>query len=111
MKILNRKQFLAMPHNTLYSDIDKTWHPGFNDLKIKGGSWENDFQYDDLIVPVCICDLDKVEEWMKLAEIEDVSLDFNFTGRDGMFEEEQTFAVYSKNDVKQLIDRLKKCIK
>ena len=104
MKIVNRKQFLKLG-NVIYSKYEPCV---FRGLKAKGDSWDNDFLYDDLVVPV---DCDNSDEYITNCEIaekgEDIKLDVDLTGRDGMFEEDQLFAVYSKEDVKQLIEKLK----
>ena len=36
-----------------------------------------------------------------------VSMDFNNTSREGLFDEKQLYAVYGKEDVKKLIRKLK----
>jgi len=40
----------------------------------------------------------------------DVSLDFDFYGRDGSFDDEQMYAVYTKKDVEDTIKALQEII-
>jgi hypothetical protein len=37
-------------------------------------------------------------------------MDFEYEGRDGLFEEGQLFAVWEKADVASLIERLRRCL-
>jgi len=41
---------------------------------------------------------------------ESVEVDFENTSRDGMFEDEQLYAVYEKEDVEKLIARLQQTL-
>lgn len=43
-------------------------------------------------------------------EGKELVMDYEMQGRDGSFEDDQLFAVLSKKDVAQLIDRLKRCV-
>ena len=43
---------------------------------------------------------------------DDVKMDFEYEGRDGMFDgDDQLFAVWSENDVQALINRLEETLK
>jgi len=44
------------------------------------------------------------------AEGVSVDLDFYCQCRDGLFDDDEMYAVWTKDDVNQLIDRLKKCL-
>lgn len=45
-----------------------------------------------------------------LANGTSVSMDFYCEGRDGCFEDDQIFAVFEPQDVKDLISRLERCV-
>jgi hypothetical protein len=80
----------------------------FGDLCVKVGNFGgNDFQYDSIgdafdrfKLPV------GVDEHDVMRAGTDVPIDFNMTGRDGLNEEKQLFAVWSVADVDALITRL-----
>ena len=38
-------------------------------------------------------------------------MDFAYEGRDGLFDKDQLFAVWSIRDIRSLIDRLQECLK
>lgn len=68
-----------------------------------------DYIEQELICPICCSSseyFDLIEESRKDGK--SVSLDFSYSGRDGMFDEERSYLVWSKNDVQNLIKRLKK---
>ncbi|HAS04393.1 MAG TPA: hypothetical protein DCR71_01330 [Dehalococcoidia bacterium] len=107
MRIINRKEFLALPKNIVFSYYDPCV---FNGLFIKGESWTEDFLYDDLIAPIYSDNSDDLSDKCQLAEDgENIKLDFNYTGREGLFDDKQLFAIYTKEDVKQMIERLTLC--
>lgn len=109
MKILTRKQFLDTPPETLFSYYDPC---SFRGLYIKTSDnspngYSNDFLYDDLIAPVECNNSSEYLENIELCEKGgSMSLDFEYTDREGLFEYEQLFAIYEKEDVKKLIKRL-----
>ncbi len=108
MKILTRKQFLEMPAGTVYCPYDKDRVP--SELLIKANdpdTWINDFLYDDLILPIK-ADNDAHQDglWTKAENGESVEMDFNFTGREGLFDDTMLYAVYEPKDKEALIKRL-----
>ncbi len=107
MKIVNLETFLSLPSGTIYSKYEPCC---FDGLMMKGDSLmkTNDFIYQNLIGNIkapssedFCCNCDKMEQG------ESVELDFDFMGRDGLFEEDQLFAIYENNDIKKLIKALK----
>lgn len=109
MKIVNRKQFLALPANTVYA---KYVPCAFDPLQIKGESLPNDFlaqQIADAVVPQ---DDAGFSEALVAAQRTGSSVPMNFDQpyRDGCFDEDQLFAVFEKQDVEALIVRLKRCL-
>ena len=105
MKILNRKDFLALPDGVLYSKYEPCI---FGPLEIKGESWENDFLTQQ-IADAVDCN-DSGEFFNILLDAKETgnsfALDFYSEGRDGLFDEDQLFAVWEHADISALISRL-----
>jgi hypothetical protein len=110
MKIVNRKTFLSLPSGTVYCKYNLTGN--FEELAVKesesgeyGNDWVCTSLYGDVEINNCDDFVDKMERYEKGEE-------FRFSheeaGRDGFFDEDQLFAVYDQEDIKQLIDRLQK---
>jgi len=107
MKILTRKQFMNTPIGTVFSYYEPQC---FRDLMIKQSDlsgWETDFLYDNIIGALESESSDEYSnKCVKMEAGESVLMDFEATSREGLFEEEQLFAVYEKEDVEKLIKRL-----
>jgi len=111
MKIVNRKTFLALPENIVYSKHFE--EDGFNELQIKGETWSSDFLYEDLND---FDDHDTSEErYEKIRRMRDNEESFplrlDSCSRDGLFEDDQWFAIYDDIDVSKIINRLKLTLK
>ena len=107
MKIINRKQFMKMPEGTLFSYYEPC---SFTGLHIKDTGYDKDnpdFSMSDLIGAV---QNDSSEDFQKKCELmeygESMPVDFEFSGREGLFDEKLLYAVYEKEDVEKLINRL-----
>lgn len=111
MRILNRKEFLAMTGQILFA---KYKPQVFGDLQIKvDNCGENDFAVDDILQVFCkgcCCDVSNDLDDAVNDSSMSLNLDMHFTGRDGYFEDDQLFAVFENKDVEQLINRLKEVI-
>src|SRR6187402_1287776 len=108
MKIVDRKTFLAMPAGTVYSKYDPSI---FDAIEIKGESNPNDFWSTQISDSVKARDTGEMFAQLAKAEQgESVELDFKTCYRDGLFKDDQLFAVWEKRDVEQLIARLQGCI-
>lgn len=121
MKIIDRTTFLSLPAGVLYQ---KYIPCVFDNLEIKGdtlrmpnpedgtcGDWfvqyvgldheEDDGNYiahkDGNQIPVIVTPY--------------LTVDLNIQGRDGLYDEDQLFAVWEKEDVELLIERLQECFK
>lgn len=96
-----------MPAGTIYSEYKPCVFHGLYIKADNPGNYENDWLYDDLIGAVkCNSSEDcsgKCEQMENGASIE---VDFENTCRDGMFDDKQLYAIYEKDDVKKLIERL-----
>lgn len=105
MKIVNRETFLAMPEGTLFSK----YHPCvFEDLCIKGETWDSDFQVQQVVDAIECTGSGDFSNRLHRSEIlgESLPMDFNCMGRDGCFDDDQLFAVWERADVEALIVRL-----
>jgi hypothetical protein len=105
VKIVNKKEFLKQPPGILFSKYSPCV---FDLLMIKGESLVNDFYYQDIADAI---DYESGEEFVgKLFDSEkngtELKMDFYCQGRDGLFEDDQLFAIWSDEDRKSLIDRL-----
>ena len=112
MRIVNREEFLKMPQNTVFS---KYIPYVFGQLFIKDesiGSDGFDFYYSqiaDAIDCKSSTDFDDLLDKAKRDSTLSLRMDFEGLGRDGCFEDDQLFAVFEKEDVAKLINRLKEC--
>ncbi|HAK3593334.1 TPA: hypothetical protein H1895_003773 [Salmonella enterica] len=115
MRIVDRQTFLSLPENTVYSISH--WNPeggstAITDLYIKGPTVA-DADYYETAIPSF--DFNSIEEMS--AEIErslsrgwSVDPDFGVETRNSMFDENQMFAVWEKEDIERLIARLNECL-
>lgn len=110
MKIVDRKTFLSMPENTLFSKYSPCH---MEEFAIKLDTLEtNDFivQYIDSAI-----EHTDSGNWSSLLDKSQATgcslpMDFNCSSRDGCFDDYQLFAVWEKEDVRKLIDRLALCL-
>lgn len=104
MKIVDRATFLALPAGTVYAK----WSPLIiGEICIKVGNCQG---FDDWVYQsLDMLDGDvPVDSLMALDEGKEVAVDMDCTERDGLYEPEQRFAVWSPEDVEALIKRLLK---
>jgi hypothetical protein len=84
----------------------------FGPLSIKAETVHNDFWYQQIEDAIKTEDGedfgDKLFNAQKYNNI--IDMDFDCLTRDGLFEDDQLFAIYDKGDVEKLIDRLKKAL-
>jgi len=96
-----------MPAGTLYSEYEPCFFRGLYIKADNPGNYENDWLYDDLIGAVkCSSTDDFLDKCEQMEQGASVEADFENTGRDGMFDDEQLYGIYEKDDVKKLIERL-----
>lgn len=93
MKVVGRKEFLAMPGGTLYTLFKPCYTDG---LAIKRDTLENgdDWFYTELIASSESC-----EGLVKLDGYEELPYSSDWVGRDGAFDQEQKFIIYSPEDI------------
>lgn len=110
MRIVNLKQFLALPNETLFSKYQPC---SFGELEIKvENCGARDFVTQDIAGAIAHNDsgefIDKLEDARENGT--SLPMDFDFAGRDGCFVDEQIFAVWERADIETLIERLKICL-
>lgn len=110
MRIVNKKEFLALPAGTLYSEYDPQVIDG---LFIKGetifhGGIPRDYVYESLIGNVDANDSNEEFEILIDAEENGTSfkLDFDCRMRDGLFDDSKLYAIYEPEDIIGLINKL-----
>lgn len=109
MRIINRTEFLALPPNTLFSKYEPSV---FGDLCIKMESTDyNDF-YEQRLKDAIDTGDSYFHEVLDSAQQSQTSIpmDLDCMGRDGLFEDDQLFAVWEPEDVRALIARLSLCL-
>lgn len=108
MRIVDRKTFLAMPANTVFSKYEPCF---FGPLEIKGDTWESDFLTQQIADAIACKGSSDFAAKLEDAQADGTSLtlDFDCMGRDGCFDDE-LFAVWEPADVAGLIERLKECL-
>lgn len=114
MRIVNRETFMALPVGTLYA---KYVPCAFESLSIKGDTIYHDGKARDWFYQQIVDSIDARDsgEWGNMLEEseltgKELAMDFETEGRDGCFEDDQLFAVFSKEDVAKLIERLQRCL-
>ena len=114
MKIIDRKTFLEMPPGIIYAKYEPCNFGGLNikwESMIHANDYSGDFVCQGLGVEVKCDDSDEFESQCSKAEKgEEIDLDFECAGRDGLFEKDQLFAILSKKDVELLINRLQETL-
>ncbi len=100
MKIVDRKEFLAMPAGTLYTEFEPCVANG---LAIKHDTLDNcdDWSYTDLIASSEFC-----QDLYELNDGKEIPYSSNWAGRDGEFDQDQLFIVYSPADIQAFADTL-----
>lgn len=116
MKIINRLEFLKLPSGTVYC---KYTPQIFGDLHVKAcnpsDGWGNDWLYTSLTGEFDIegCG-SSTHHHDTLVFAEDIGLefkaDYEVSGRDGLYEEDQLFCIYDKSDIVSLINKLQTII-
>ena len=110
MRIVDRQTFLAMPEGTVFAKYDPSIirEPMVkcDSIAIRGEL--KDFRYVGLTDQVDCSGSFERDGIMDLAEIEGTpfALHFNTQSRDGLFDADQLFAVWDRDDVEGLISRL-----
>lgn len=106
MKLVDRKTFLQLPKGTVFQKYTPKM---FEDLQIKTkDKYTNDFRADNPIG--CIDGDDFIADTDRLENGEEVKLHFHTSFRDGLFEEDEMYAIWNKEDIQGLIERLQETL-
>jgi|GEM_PF-1373079 len=110
MKIVDLRAFLALPAETVFSKYEPC---SFENICIKGESMTNDFAYQQIHDAVDSGDTGEFVDILESATEtgESFEMDFDCQSRDAMFDKDQLFAVWERQDVYYLIKRLQKTLK
>lgn len=115
MRIVDRDTFLALPAGTIFAkfggpegDPADAW---FEDVCIKESSCASDFVVQDLTGQFegwtgSDSHFEELDRMTDDPAHESPPLDYDSAGRDGLFDQRQRFAVWSKEDAARLIARL-----
>lgn len=107
MRILTRKEFMEMPAGTVFSYYEPCV---FRGLMIKDSDPEKgypDFSTSDLIGAIEVNSSDEfVEKCSRMELGSSEPVDFEYSGREGLFDDKLLYAVYERPDVEKLIKRL-----
>lgn len=104
MRLVNLTDFRALPENTLFCKYSPDI---FEEIQTKGETWECDFLSASLID----YDLKRRCNGDDLKIGESIQIEINSYGRDGLFKENQLFAIFEKKDLEVLINHLNVCLK
>lgn len=109
MRIVNRDKFLELPPNTIFSKFDpNVFYAPLIKMESIG---ENDFYYTPISGDIDCGILDEDDVISDMVKKGDSGiLIFDTEYRDGLFDDDQLFAVWDKQDVKRLIQRLLLCV-
>jgi hypothetical protein len=83
----------------------------FDSLEIKGETWGNDFLTIQVVSAFKINDINKYADILDFAQETGKSIELDFNDnyfRDGLFEQNQMFAVWENSDIDNLIDCLQR---
>ncbi len=107
MRIVNRKEFLSMPPGTLFRKYETN---DLSELMIKEDTWTNDFRYTEMLDNHILGDSEDTDEIYKAEKDStyDIKTSNYCIGRDGLFDDDQLFAVYSHDELMSLIVMLVK---
>lgn len=115
MRIINREEFLKLGAGTVFC---KYVPCAFGDLQLKcddPGQYGNDFVTIPLTGDIWIQGANNSEEYFEaLTKAEEgkisIRADYEGSSRDGIFEEDQLFCIWDKEDIGRLISTLQKSL-
>ncbi|RWF33754.1 hypothetical protein [Mesorhizobium sp.] len=110
MKIVDRKTFLAMPAGVLFCKFKPYI---FGEVSIKTGTVGNDFVVQDIAgwfegAHDTFSYIDGIDAMIEKGV--SYPMDYDCDSRDGLFDEDQLFAVWERTDMERLIARLQKAL-
>lgn len=105
MRIVNREEFLKLPIETVYCKYSTLGN--FEEVQIKSATYTTDWRYQNLF-DVDAPDSNVRTELLLDAEEKGTPLKLHFesTYRDGFFDQDQLFAIFDKDEIREMIGRL-----
>lgn len=112
MRIVDRQTFLRLPHGTVYSEYEPCIFTG---LFVKDGDTNpeaEDYFEQQLIGNVDCNDSGEFADVLESAEMSETafSLDFEVSRRNGLFDQDQLYAIYEREDLTSFIGVLQKAL-
>lgn len=111
MKVVNKQEFLKLPKGTLYSKYNGCGLEGLYELD---ENYNNDYYFTDIISEIKCSDSNEYNDI--IFDIEEngssvkFELDLHCCSRDGCFDDSEKFAIYTKDEIKNLIKRLQELL-
>lgn len=106
MKIYKYNDFKKLPAGTVFSYYEPCYFRELN-IKTSGKEWDVDFVMADIVGAIENKSSEDYSEKCQRMELgESVKMDFDYGGREGMFDEKQLYAVYERADVIKLVETL-----
>lgn len=110
MKLVDRKTFLNLPDNTIYSLSSN--YSGFEGLYIKTKTLDNDWIFQDLIESIDLKEhTTHMDRWYEIEEGDSFKLDYDSGQRDGCFDDKCMFVIWDKSDINRLLVQLNRMVK
>jgi hypothetical protein len=114
MKIVNKQEFYKLPEGTLYSEYEPCVLNGLNVKGMNMVGLDNkliDFTLKSIIGNVYCDSSDDFVNILTDAEENKTSikLDFDYYGRDGLYEDDALYAIYEEKDIDDFIKQLQVC--
>lgn len=115
MKIVDRATLMALPAGTVFQTFDPIV---FGEIMVKGETWPSRTGGlgDFIEAPLSAIEGDPTcGSWKRLMETRDyvgieVEMDHDCSSRDGMFDPDQLYAVWSADEVRAVAERLLKTL-
>lgn len=113
MKIVDRKTFLAMPAQTVFSKYEPHL---FGALQIKGDTMGDDFVSVEVASAIRCDGSDEFFDIMWRASSaehlgrESIAMDLDAGSRDGLFDADQLFAVWERPELVALVNELSRAL-
>lgn len=114
MKIVDRATLMSLPAGTVFQTFDPIV---FGEIMVKGETWPNPNGLGDFIqAPLSAIEGDPNQgSWKRLIDADEyvgleVEMDHDCTSREGMFDPDQLYAVWSADEVRAVAERLLKTL-
>lgn len=108
MRIVNREEFLKLPNGTMYRKYEPIC---MDELCMKLDSTEHNDWYVNRMDNLVADSTEEEDDQFRKAQTDssyEMKMDFHQCQRDGLYDNDQLFAVYSDEDVEGLIKLLQR---